>query len=118
MTLLYFNILLFIQFLVYSTCIFYIDVVYDDYHYMIVKCLIQYSSESGGAHYVDVVSRYIVYLWRDPVVSSRVVVCVGDSYVGSSIVHPPYVGLPERGREGGDPCGLKSSLVDAPYDVF
>jgi len=30
--------------------------VYDDYRYMIVKRLIQYSSESGGAHYVDVVS--------------------------------------------------------------
>jgi len=62
MTLLYFNILLFIQFLVYSSCIFDIDVVYDDYRYMIVKRLIQYSSESRGAHYVDVVSRYIVYL--------------------------------------------------------
>ena len=62
MTLLYFNILLFIQFLVYSSCIFDIDVVYDDYRYMIVKRLIQYLSESCGAHYVDVVFRYIVYL--------------------------------------------------------
>jgi len=49
MTLLYLNILLFIQFLVYSSCIFDIDVVYDDYCYMIVKRLILYSSESGGA---------------------------------------------------------------------
>ena len=118
MTLLYFNILLFIQFLIYTSCIFDIDVVYDDYHFMIVKRLIQYSSESGGAHYVDVVSRYIVYLRKHPNVPGRVVVCVGDSFVGSSIVHPPYVGLAERGREGGDPCVLISSLVDTPYDIF
>ena len=107
MTLLYFNILLFIQFLVYSTCIFYIDVVYDDYCYMIVKRLIQYSSESGGAHYVDVVSRYFVYLRRHPDMPGCVVVRVGDSYIGSSIVHPPYVGLAERDREGGDSCIIK-----------
>jgi len=86
MTLLYFNILLLIHFLVYSSCIFDIDVIYDDYRYMIVKRLIQYSSELGGAHYVDMVSRYIVYLWRHPDVSGRVVVRAGDSYVGSSVV--------------------------------
>ena len=40
MTLLYFKILLFIQFLVYSSCIFDIDVVYDDYCYVIIKRLI------------------------------------------------------------------------------
>jgi len=51
-------------------------------------------------------------------VSGRVVVRVGDSCVGSFVVHPPYAGLAERGREGGDGCVLKSSLVDAPYDVF
>jgi hypothetical protein len=93
MTLLYFNILLFIQFLVYSSCIFDIDVVYDDYCYMIVKRLIQYLSESGGAHYVDVVSRYFVYLRRHLDVSGRVVVRIGNTYIGSSVVHPPYVGL-------------------------
>jgi len=49
MTLLYFNILLFIQFLIYYSCIFDIDVVYDDYRYMVVNRLIQYSSELGGA---------------------------------------------------------------------
>jgi len=118
MTLLYFNILLFIQFLVYSSCIFDIDMDYDDYCYMIVKRLIQYSSESGGARYVDVVSRYFVYLWRHPDMPSHVVVCIGDSCVGSSLVHPLYVGLAERSREGGDGCVLKPSLVDAPYHVF
>ena len=43
--------------------------------------------------YVDVVSRYLVCLRVPPDVPGRVVVRVGDSYVGSSIVHPPYVGL-------------------------
>ena len=47
-----------------------------------------------------------------------VVVHVGDSCIGFSVVHLPYVGQAERGREGGDVCVLKSSLVDAPYDVF
>jgi len=93
-------------------------VVYDAYCYMTVKSLIQYSSESSGAHYVDVVSRYFVYLRRHPDVPGRVVVSVGDSCVRSSVVHPPYVGLAECGREGGDGCVLKPSLVDAPYDVF
>jgi len=65
-----------------------IDVVYNNYRYMIVKRLIQYSSESGGAHYVDVEYRYIVYLRRHPDMSGRVVVHVGDSCVGSSVVHP------------------------------
>jgi len=46
------------------------------------------------------------------------VVVAGDSCVGSSVVHPPYVGLAERSHEGGDDCVLKPSLVDAPYDVF
>jgi len=43
--------------------------------------------------YVDVVSRYLVCLRVPPDVPGHVVVCVCDSYVGSSIVHPPYVGL-------------------------
>jgi len=88
MTLLYFNILLFIRFLVYSSCIFDIDVVYDDYCCMIVKRLIQYSSESVGAQYVDVVSRYFMYQRRHPNVLGRVVVRVGDNCVGFSVVHP------------------------------
>jgi len=59
-----------------------------------------------------------MYLWRHLDVPGCVVVRVGDSYIGSSVVHPPYVGLAEHGREGGDPCILISSLVDVPYDVF
>ena len=50
--------------------------------------------------------------------SGRVIVSIGDSCVGSFIVHPLYVGLAECGHEGGDPCVLISSLVDASYDIF
>jgi len=62
MTLLYFNILLFIQHLVYSSCIFDIVVIHDDYCHLIVKSLVQYSSELDGAYYVDVVlDTYCTY---------------------------------------------------------
>jgi hypothetical protein len=88
MTLLYFNILLFIQHLVYSSCILDIVVIHDDYCHLTVKRIIQYSSELGGAYYVDVVSRYILYLRRQPDVPGRVVVRAGDNCVGSSVVHP------------------------------
>jgi len=46
-----------------------------------------------GRQYVDVVSRYLVYLRVYPDVSGRVVVHAGDSCVGSSIVHPLYIDL-------------------------
>jgi len=46
-----------------------------------------------GRQYVDVVSRYLVYLRVHPDMPGRVVVRVGDSYVGSSVVHPLYVAL-------------------------
>jgi len=51
-------------------------------------------------------------------VPGRVAVRGGDSCVGSSIVHPPYVGQLRHGREGGDTCILKSSLVDASLHVI
>jgi len=43
--------------------------------------------------YIDRVSRYLVYLRLHPDVLGCVVVRAGDSCVGSSIVHPPYVRL-------------------------
>jgi len=42
--------------------------------------------------YIDMVSRYPVCLRVHPDVPGRVVDRVGDSCVGSSVVHPPYVG--------------------------
>ena len=46
-----------------------------------------------GMRYVDMVSRYRVYLRVHLDVPGHVVVRIGDSYVGSFVVHPPYVGL-------------------------
>jgi len=43
--------------------------------------------------YVDMVSRYLVCLRVPPDVRGHVVVHIGDSCVGSSVVHPPYIGL-------------------------
>jgi hypothetical protein len=71
-----------------------------------------------GRQYVDVVSRYLVYLRGHPDVPGRVVVRTSDRYIGSSVVHPPYVGQHWRGREGGDGCVLKPSLVDASLHVI
>jgi len=45
-----------------------------------------------GRQYVDVVSRYLVYLRVHPDMPGHVVDRVGDSCIGSSVVHPPYVG--------------------------
>jgi len=54
-----------------------------------------------GTQYVDVVSRYLVYLRVHPDVPRRVVVRAGDSCVGSSVVHTLYVGLAwARSRRG------------------
>ena len=44
-----------------------------------------------GRQYVDMVSRYLVYLQGHPDVPGRVVVHIGDSCIGSSVVHPPNV---------------------------
>jgi len=46
-----------------------------------------------GRQYVDMVSRYLIYLRVHPDVSGRVIVHADGSTIGSSIVHPPYVGL-------------------------
>jgi len=46
-----------------------------------------------GRRYVDVVSRYLVYLRVHPDVPGCVVVLTGNSCIGSSVVHPLYVGL-------------------------
>jgi len=81
-----------------------IVIVYFDYMSWIVglillnSCNCSYSVYlidrwEDGRQYVDVVSRYLVYLRVHPDMAGRVVVHAGESCVGSSIVHPPYVGL-------------------------
>jgi len=100
MTLLYFNILLFIQFLVYSSYIFDIVMIGDENIHMIIKRLVQFSSGLGGAYYVGMVPRYYIYPWILPGVPRPVVDRKSDNPIESSLVHPPYVGFSRaRSRE-------------------
>ena len=81
-----------------------IIIVYFDYMSMIVGLILLNSCNCSysvylidrwvdGRQYVDMMSRYPVYLRVHLDVPRCVVVRIGDSCVGSSIVHPPYVGL-------------------------
>jgi hypothetical protein len=59
MTLFYLNtIFQFIMFLVYSSSIFDIVIIDNEFMHKIAKRLIQYSSELSGRHYVSMVLRY------------------------------------------------------------
>jgi hypothetical protein len=117
MTLFYFNnILLLSMFLVCSSCMLDIIMIYDDYIHMFVKCLIRYSSGLGGAYYVSVVLRYYMYLRMLLDVSRHVVDRRRDRSVESTVVRPLCIGYVEHGHLGG--CILIASLVDAPYDIF
>jgi hypothetical protein len=99
MTLFYFNnILLLSMFLVCSSCMLDIVMIYNDYIHMFVKRLIRYSSGLGGAYYVRVVLRYYMYLRMLPDVSRRVVDRGRGRSVESFVVHPLCIGYIERGR--------------------
>ena len=50
--------LLFIMFLVCSSCMLDIVMIDDEFMHMFVKRLAQYSSELSGQHYVSVVLKY------------------------------------------------------------
>ena len=106
-----------------------IVIVYFDYMSRIVGLILSNSCNclySGfpinwwvdGIQYVDVLFRYLVYLRGHPDMLGRVVVHAGDRCVGSSVVHPPYVGQLGHSREGGDGCILKPSLVDVSLHVI
>jgi hypothetical protein len=53
---------LFIMFLVYSSSIFDIVMIYNETMHKIAKRLIQYSSELSGWHYVSMVLRYCMHI--------------------------------------------------------
>jgi hypothetical protein len=91
MTLFYFNtIFLFIMFLVYSTSIFDIVMIDNEFMHKIAKRLIQYSSELSGRHYVSMVLRYCLPM--DALYMSGHVVDHGsDTLIESFVVHSPYV---------------------------
>jgi len=80
-----------------------IVIVYFEYMSMIVGLLLNSCNCSysvylidrwvDGRQYVDVVSRYLVYVRVHRNVPGHVVVRVGDSCVGSSEVHLLHIGL-------------------------
>jgi hypothetical protein len=95
MTLCYFTAMfLFIMFLVYSSSIFDIVMIDNEFMYKIVERLIQYSSELSGRWYVSEVLRYC--LPANALYMSGHVVDHGcDTPVESFVVHSPYVELVE-----------------------
>jgi hypothetical protein len=87
------------MFLVYSSSIFDIVMIDNEFMPKIAKCLIQYSSELSGQHYVSMVLRYCLPV--DAVYMLGHVVDHGsDTPVESFIVHSPYVEQVEPGCEG------------------
>jgi hypothetical protein len=78
------------MFLVCSSYI--LDIVlFDDLHlHMFVEYLIQFAQELSSFDYVSVVLRYKILL-RVHAMCQEVVDHVGDCYVESFAVHPPYI---------------------------
>jgi hypothetical protein len=95
MTLCYFTTMfLFIMFLVYSSSIFDIVMIDNEFMYKIVERLIQYSSELSGRWYVSEVLRY--WLPANALYMPGHVVDRGcDTLVESFVVHSLYVELVE-----------------------
>jgi hypothetical protein len=103
--------LLFIMFLVCSSLLLDIVMINDEYMHMFTKCLIQYSSELSGRHYVSMVLRYC--LPTDALYIPGHVVDRGcDTPIESFVVHSPYVEQvePRKGRL----CS-QTSLSNVPY---
>jgi hypothetical protein len=87
------------MFLVYSSSIFDIAMIDNEFMPKIAKCLIQYSSELSGQHYVSMELRYCLPV--DAVYMPGHVVDHGsDTPVESFIVHSPYVEQVEPSCEG------------------
>ena len=81
---------LFIMFLVYSSSIFDIVMIDNEFMHKIAKLLIQYLSELSGRHYVSIVLRYC--LPTDALYMSGHVIDRGcDTPVEFFVVHSPYV---------------------------
>ena len=82
--------LLFIMFLVCSSCMLDIVMIDDEFMYMFAKLLAQYSSELSGRHYVSMVLRYCLPI--DALCTLGHVVDRGcDTPVESFVVHSPFV---------------------------
>jgi hypothetical protein len=82
--------LLFIMFLVCSSLLLDIVMIDDEYMHMFVECLIQYSSELNGRHYIRVVLRYCLPM--DALYMPGHVIDRGcDTPVESFVVHSPCI---------------------------
>jgi hypothetical protein len=82
--------LLFLMFLVCSSLLLDIVTIDDEFMHMFAKCLIQYSSELSGRHYISMVLRY--YLSADALYMLGLVVDHGcDTPVESFVIHTPYM---------------------------
>jgi hypothetical protein len=82
--------LLFIMFLVCFSLLLDIVMINDEYMHMFIECLIQYSSELSGRHYVSMVLKY--YLLVDaPYMLGHVVDRRCDTPVESFIVYFPCI---------------------------
>jgi hypothetical protein len=81
------------MFLVYSSSIFDIVMINNEFMHKIAKRLIQYSSELSGRHYISMMLRYCLLadtLYMPGHVVDR----------GSFVLHSPYVEQVEPGCEG------------------
>ena len=98
MTLFYFNIMCwFAMFLLYSSSIFDIVMIYDGFMYLFVERLIQFSSGLGGKNnYVSMVLRYDLPA-DSSYIPGVVVVRGSDSPVESFVFHPPSIRLVDNG---------------------
>jgi hypothetical protein len=86
----------------------------DEYMHMLPKCLIQYSSELSGWHYVSMVLRYCFS--ADALYMLGHMVDHGcNTLVESFVVHSPYVEQVEpRLQRKGKLCS-QTSLSNIPY---
>jgi hypothetical protein len=91
--------LLFIMFLVCSSCMLDIVMIDDEYMHMFTKRLIQYSSELSGRHYVSMMLRYCLPV--DALYTLGHVVDRGcDIPIEYFVVHSPFVEQVEPDCEG------------------
>jgi hypothetical protein len=91
--------LLFIMFLVCSSCMLDIVMINNEYMHMFAKLLAQYSSELSDRHYVSMVLRYC--LPTDAFCTLGHMVDRGcDSLVESFVVHSPFVEHVEQYCDG------------------
>ena len=91
--------LLFIMFLVCSSCMLDIVMINDEFMHMFAKHLAHYVRELSGRHYVTMVLRYCLPM--DALCTLGVVVDHGcDTPIESFVVHSPFVEQVEHGCKG------------------